>query len=140
MRIEPHENLMVLSIRHDVFGPGRLAAIAPGRVRVVEVHHHGPGIQGVSGVPGVHVRVVDQTVQAAPADCPPCDHGAFPGFGTDPPGSSEASVPPVPVIGQSEPSAPATATSPPPAFVVGGIGFIHGQTVPGVGSLLDIMA
>lgn len=130
MRIESHENLMVQSIRHDVFGPGRLATIAPGRVRVVHVHHHHRQAQ---------VRVVHQPQSSMPADCPRCDHGEFPGFSSDPPATVTVTAPlnaTTPVgtssILSGSPNAPAVEAVAP--------GFVQGQWVPGIGGLLDIMA
>jgi hypothetical protein len=147
MRVGPHENLAVGSIRHDVYGPGRFAAIAPGRLRVVEVHYGGHGIPtvpvvaGSLAVGGIHVRVVNQPSEAAAADCPPCDRGAFPGFGSDPPAPYAATVPPAsptPLDGPSDPGGPASATASSPG--AGGGGFVQGQAVPGGGGMLDIMA
>lgn len=128
MRIEPHENLAVLSIRYDVFGPGRLATITPGRVRVVEVQRE---------VPVVQVKVVPRPEQAPPADCQPCDRSVFPGFAPgftpDPQEvSSQGQAPsiPMPHIAR-DPDAP-----PPPEGQI----FSRGQAIPGTGGLLDILA
>jgi hypothetical protein len=115
MQIGPHENLAVLSIQHDIYGPGRLARIGPGQLRVVEV---------VREIPVVQVKVVTQTQPTPPADCPPCDRGGFPGFSAD--------LPPVPPA-ESHPA-------PSPVPDAGGLTFSHGQVVPATGNLLDIMA
>jgi hypothetical protein len=116
MQIGPHENLAVLSIQHDIYGPGRLARIGPGQLRVVEV---------VREIPVVQVKVVTQTQPTPPADCPPCDRGGFPGF-----------------IADSQPVASSDESHPAPSPVsdAGGLTFSHGQAVPSTGNLLDIMA
>ncbi len=119
MRIEPHENLMVWSIRHDQFGPGRFHAILPDHSRTEHIH---------SPAQAISIKVVQETMAPGPADCPPCDRGDFPGFSSDPPASNGVTSQGGDTHGPGV-SAPAADLS-----------FSHGQAVPGTGSLLDIMA
>jgi len=111
MWIQPHGNLAVFTIRHDLFGPGRFALIPPGGVRV----------DHPAATAAVQVHVVEKTVSAAPADCHRCDHGAVGGFGADPPAWQDGSA-----------SSPAESG--------GAHGFAQGQVVPASGGLLDVMA
>lgn len=143
MRIEPHENLTVLSIRHDRFGPGRFHALKAGLGHKAHAHRHEHSAAAHAHQlhtrpqtrPRVEVRVVEHTRQPQPADCRPCHHGE----------PARPSMNPVfllyaPTISVAWPynalhADPATLL--PPVAVQR---FAHGQPVPTLGGLLDVLA
>lgn len=141
MRIEPHENLTVLSIRHDWFGPGRFHPAIPrshpsthSARHLHDVHLHHARL-GFSLRPVIEQRAIEHVSGPQPADCRPCHSGE----------PARPSMNPVlllyaPTIAVAWPfnaiHADPAALLPPIAVQR----FAHGQPIPATGGLLDVLA
>jgi len=136
MRLESHENLTLLSIRHDLFGPGRFHPAIAHPNRALHAHHlHHLRLQ-VHPKPHVEVRVVESASPPQPADCPPCHV-------TDPSQIHPRHTPTPATAGTAWPyiaTARPTDTRSIPAPFPMAQDFVYGQPVPATGGLLDIMA
>lgn len=141
MRLEPHENLMVWSIRQERFGIERFHT---------EFHHHHLHHQNQHRhcghvhrdehcdrwEPSLGLRVVDRSQRSEPADCQPCRCGGETNLGLYPPYKSYLNATPMTEIKIVTIPADIAPPSEPGALQ----GYIYGQAVPSVGNLLDVMA
>lgn len=135
MRVEPHENLMVLSIRHERFDVERLHPT---------VHHEHAGhdapmhqIQRTDRwEPSRAGRVVDQTQRPEPADCRSSQCGGETSLGVYPSDDAYPATIPMPEVDVVTVPADIASPSEPGALQ----GYIYGQAVPTSGNLLDVLA
>ncbi len=139
MRIQPHENLTVWSLRHDQFWHDRYSPVSNVREQVVRaqdhVHKHLHILMEPKPIREHDRReVVHESGSARPADCHKCDHGEA--------AESGEYTPYLPDVWQTE--APQSES---PLMVTVYFdktsvsqGFTHGQSVPSAGSFLDIFA
>jgi len=149
MRIQPHENLSVWSLRHDQFWHDRYSPVSSVRERVVRVqdriHTHIHEHIHVSTEPK-HVRdqdrldLVHQVQSPRPTDCHPCAKGEVDEDAGYTPYMSGG------YLGQPGLNDPALSADQGMMLMViydkSAIsqGFTHGQSVPAAGSMLDIFA
>jgi hypothetical protein len=145
MQVEPHENLTVWSIRYDRFGPGRFRPTTPRHDRCADRpqvsrpdgdHADRARSCGTHHRP-IERRVVEHTHQPHHAHCQPChcDKSAQPQPEMFP--FWLLFAPALRYVWPFTAAQPGSVTSLPPIPVQD---FAHGQSVPPLGGLLDILA
>lgn len=135
MHVQPHENLMVWTIRHDLFDTERFQPSFHHHHLHLLRHNHEALRAG--HFDRWHHRLVDHLQRTEPDDCRPwqCDDEAYVDFHT----SSKAYpsiFPPMPEVDLVTVPADIAPPSEPGALQ----GYIYGQAVPTSGNLLDVMA
>jgi hypothetical protein len=147
MRLEPHENLSVWSIRHDLYGPGRYHPHLRRYHHGIHHHEHPHHHHGLHARVHRHdhcdrwepcevVRVVERPIRPEPADCRPCHCGGETLSMPYPPDKTYPAAGPPPEMDLVTVPADIAPPSEPGALQ----GYFRGQPVPASGNLLDVFA